>query len=81
MLEWESTGSPLISAVASKIILTPLWLSKLQFYSPRFLHLHGDYPHQAFPADSIKTHQTAYTVNLSQQKDLDSPLRGNLKSI
>lgn len=27
MLEWESTGSPLISAVAPKIILTPLWLS------------------------------------------------------
>lgn len=62
MLEWENTGSPLISAVASKIILTPLRLSKLQFYSPRFLHLHGDYPHQAFPADSIKTHQTAYPL-------------------
>lgn len=62
MLECESTGSPLISAVAPKIILTPLWLSKLQFYSPHFLHLHGDYPHQAFPADSIKTHQTAYPL-------------------
>ena len=62
ILEWESIGSPLISAVAPKIILTPLWLSKLQFYSPRFLHLHRDYPHQAFPADSIKTHQTAYPL-------------------
>ena len=62
MLEWESIGSPLISTMAPKIILTPLWLSKLQFYSPRFLHLHGDYPHQVFPADSIKTHQTAYPL-------------------
>lgn len=62
MLEWDSTGSPLISAVAPKIILTLLWLSKFQFYSPPSLHLHGDYPHQAFPADSIKTHQTAYLL-------------------